>query len=428
MRYFTLFSMTAYFTAGTKLPINLINMNISVASRLAHTGEYYFSRKLRELAALNAAGANIISLGIGSPDLPPHPSVTAALTATAALPSAHGYQSYQGTPALRGALAEFYQRHYGVALDPATEILPLLGSKEGLMHIGMTFLEAGDAVLIPNPGYPTYRAVAEICRAEVREYDLTAATGWLPDLGALAATDLSRVKLMLVNYPHMPTGTSASRPFLAELVEFARAHDILLVHDNPYGFVLNETPPTSLLSVPGAKDVALELTSLSKSHNLAGWRVGALVGRADLLADVLRFKSNMDSGMFLPVQQAAVVALALGDAWFQELNATYRARRTLVIELLHALGCAPAPGQVGLFIWAPVPPLYADGYALSDAVLAEARVFLTPGGIFGSNGLGYIRASLCQPEAALREALARVMEMQKGRHAEYSEASLPLIN
>ncbi len=400
-------------------------MTIPTASRLAHTGEYYFSRKLRELAALNAAGANIISLGIGSPDLPPHPSVVAALAATASQPTTHGYQSYQGTPALRGALAEFYQRHYGVALDPATEILPLLGSKEGLMHIGMTFLEAGDTVLIPNPGYPTYQAVAEICGAEVRTYELTAATGWLPDLGVLTASDLSNVKMMLVNYPHMPTGTPAGWPFLTELVEFARAHNILLVHDNPYGFVLNETPPTSLLSIPGAKDVALELNSLSKSHNLAGWRVGALVGRADLLAAVLRFKSNMDSGMFLPVQQAAVAALALGDDWFQELNATYRARRTLVIELLQALGCTPAPGQVGLFIWAPVPPQYADGYALSDAVLAEARVFLTPGGIFGSNGLGYIRASLCQPETLLREALARVVEMQKGRCVESGEAPFP---
>ena len=384
---------------------------MQVASRLAHTGEYYFSRKLRELAALNAAGANIISLGIGSPDLPPHPSVTAALGATAALPTAHGYQGYQGTPALRGAVADFYQRHYGVMLDPATEILPLLGSKEGLMHIGMTFLETGDAVLIPNPGYPTYRAVAEICGAEVREYNLTAAAGWLPDLDALAQTDLSRVKLMLVNYPHMPTGTSADAAFLARLVAFARAHGILLVHDNPYGFILNETPPVSLLAVPGARDVAIELNSLSKSHNMAGWRVGLLAGRADVLASVLRFKSNMDSGMFLPVQQAAVAALALGDDWFVELNATYRARRELVVELLRALGCAPAPGQVGLFIWAAVPPGYADGYALSDAVLAEARVFLTPGGIFGSNGQGYIRASLCQPVALLREALARVVQM-----------------
>ncbi len=381
---------------------------MKIASRLAHTGEYYFSRKLRELAALNAAGANIISLGIGSPDLPPHPSVLAALTTSAARPDAHGYQGYQGTPALRGAVAEFYQRHYGVALDPATEILPLLGSKEGLMHIGMTFLEAGDAVLIPNPGYPTYRAVAEICGADVREYDLTAANGWLPDLDALAATDLSRVKLMLVNYPHMPTGTAAGLPFLTRLVEFATAHNILLVHDNPYGFILNEMPPLSLLAVPGARAVAVELNSLSKSHNLAGWRVGLLAGRADIIASVLRFKSNMDSGMFLPVQQAAVAALALGPDWFAELNATYRARRALVLELLRALGCAPAPGQTGLFIWAAVPAGFADGYALSDAVLAEARVFLTPGGIFGSNGLGYIRASLCQPEALLREALRRV--------------------
>lgn len=381
---------------------------MKIASRLAHTGEYYFSRKLRELAALNAAGANIISLGIGSPDLPPHPSVVAALAESAAQPNAHGYQSYQGTPALRGAMAEFYQRHYGVSLDPATEILPLLGSKEGLMHIGMTFLEAGDAVLIPNPGYPTYRAVAEICGAEVREYDLTEAGGWLPDLAALAATDLARVKLMLVNYPHMPTGTAAGLPFLIELVAFATAHDILLVHDNPYGFILNETPPLSLLAVPGAREVAVELNSLSKSHNLAGWRVGLLAGRADVIANVLRFKSNMDSGMFLPVQQAAVAALCLGHDWLADLNATYRARRTLVVELLQALGCTPAPGQVGLFIWAAVPLGYADGYALSDAVLAEARVFLTPGGIFGSNGNGYIRASLCQPEELLREALRRV--------------------
>ena len=405
-------------------------MNIPIASRLAHTGEYYFSRKLRELAVLNAAGANIISLGIGSPDLPPHPSVTAALAATAAQLTAHGYQGYQGTPALRRAMADFYQRSYGVALDPATEILPLLGSKEGLMHIGMAFLEAGDAVLIPNPGYPTYRAVAEICGAEVREYDLTAANGWLPDLDALAQTDLSQVKLMLVNYPHMPTGTAAGLPFLTRLVAFAKAHDILLVHDNPYGFILNETPAVSLLAVPGAREVAIELNSLSKSHNMAGWRVGLLAGRADVLADVLRFKSNMDSGMFLPVQQAAVAALALGDDWFRELNDTYRARRELVLALLRALGCEPAAGQVGLFIWAAVPTGFADGYAMSDAVLAEARVFITPGGIFGSNGLGYVRASLCQPEALLREALARVeergrpqlQEEAQARHAEQSEA------
>ena len=389
-------------------------LSVSLASRLAHTGEYYFSRKLRELAALNVAGADIINLGIGSPDLPPHPGVIAALAATAALPTAHGYQGYQGSPALRSAMAGFYQRHYGVALDPNTEILPLLGSKEGLMHVAMTFLEAGDAVLIPNPGYPTYRAVADISGAEVREYDLTADTNWLPDLAALAGTDLTNVKLMFVNYPHMPSGAAASPEFLAELVAFARQHGILLVHDNPYGFILNETPPLSLLSVPGAREVALELNSLSKSHNLAGWRVGMLVGRADLLAAVLRFKSQLDSGMFLGVQQAAVAALALGDDWFAGLNATYRARRELVRALLEKLGCRPAPGQTGLFLWAAVPPAYADGYALSDAVLAGARVFLTPGGIFGSNGLGYVRASLCQPEAVLREANERMGEWVNG--------------
>jgi len=400
-------------------------MHIPIASRLAQTGEYYFSRKLRELAALDAAGARIINLGIGSPDLPPHPSVTAALAAGAAQPGAHGYQGYQGTPALRGAMAAFYQRHYGVALDPACEVLPLLGSKEGLMHIAMTFLEAGDAVLIPNPGYPTYRAVAEISGAEVREYDLTAARGWLPDLDALAETDLSRVKLMLVNYPHMPTGASADVAFLTRLVAFAQAHGILLVHDNPYGFILNETPPVSLLAVAGAREVALELNSLSKSHNLAGWRVGMLCGRADLIAAVLRFKSNMDSGMFLPVQQAAVAALALGDDWFRALNATYRARRALALELLQALGCAPAPGQVGLFVWAAVSAGFVDGYALSDAVLAGARVFITPGGIFGSNGLGYVRASLCQPENVLREALERVEQWKKPVMLSEAEASLP---
>lgn len=387
-------------------------MQVQAAQRLAHTGEYYFSQKLRELAALNQAGADIINLGIGSPDLPPHPSVTAALTATAALPTAHGYQSYQGVPALRAAMTDWYARNYGVALDPAAEVLPLLGSKEGLMHVGMAFLDPGDEVLIPNPGYPTYRAVAQLCGATVREYDLHAATNWLPDLAALAATDLSQVKLMLVNYPHMPTGARADAAFLAQLVAFAHQHRIMLVHDNPYSFILNEEPPLSLLAVPGAREVALELNSLSKSHNLAGWRVGLLAGRADWLREVLRFKSNMDSGMFLPVQHAAVAALALGPEWYAGLNAIYRTRRAVVLELLHALGCRPAPAQTGLFVWAAVPPRYPDGYALSDEVLAEARVFITPGGIFGRNGQGFVRVSLCQDEAVLRRAVARIQQAQ----------------
>ncbi|NVO85526.1 pyridoxal phosphate-dependent aminotransferase [Hymenobacter terrestris] len=381
---------------------------MQVASRLQHTQEYYFSQKLREIAALNQSGEPVINLGIGSPDLPPHPRVVATLTEAAQRPDAHAYQSYQGVPALRQAMAGWYQRQYGVTLDPATETLPLLGSKEGIMHISMTFLESGDEVLLPNPGYPAYRAAAQLSGATPRDYDLTAENNWLPDLEALARQDLRRVKIMWVNYPHMPTGTPPPPGFFERLVAFATAHDILLVHDNPYSFILNEQPAQSLLAVAGAREVVLELNSLSKSHNLAGWRVGLLAGRADLLQQVLRFKSNLDSGMFLPVQLAAVVALGLDDSWHQELNARYAARRELVLELLAQLGCYPIPGQVGLFVWAAVPPAYADGYALSDALLHQARVFLTPGGIFGSNGNGYIRVSLCQPPKVLQAALKRV--------------------
>lgn len=381
-----------------------------VASRLHHIQEYYFSQKLREIEGLNKAGAQIINLGIGSPDMPPHPKVIAALTAAAAQPNTHAYQGYKGVPALRQAMAGWYQRQYGVTLDADTEILPLLGSKEGIIHISMTLLEAGDEVLIPNPGYPAYRAAAHLSGATPLDYDLTEENHWLPDLEALAARDLSRVKLMWVNYPHMPTGTPPPAGFFERLVAFAAAHDILLVHDNPYSFILNTEPAQSLLAVPGAREVALELNSLSKSHNMAGWRVGLLAGRADVLQDVLRFKSNLDSGMFLPVQLAAVEALNLDESWYAELNAHYRARRELVLELLALLGCTVAPHQVGLFVWAKVPAKYPDAYALSDEVLRAARVFLTPGGIFGSNGNGYIRLSLCQPMEVLHQALARVRE------------------
>lgn len=379
-----------------------------VASRLQPIQEYYFSQKLREIEGLNKAGAQIINLGIGSPDMPPHPNVIAALTAAAQQPNTHAYQGYKGVPALRQAMAGWYQRQYGVELNPDTEILPLLGSKEGIIHISMTLLEAGDEVLIPNPGYPAYRAAAHLSGATPLDYDLTEENNWLPDLDALARRDLSRVKLMWVNYPHMPTGTPPPAGFFERLVAFAAAHDILLVHDNPYSFILNTEPAQSLLAVPGAREVALELNSLSKSHNMAGWRVGLLAGRADVLQDVLRFKSNLDSGMFLPVQLAAVEALNLDESWYAELNAHYRARRTLVLELLALLNCTVAPGQVGLFVWAKVPAQYPDAYALSDEVLRAARVFLTPGGIFGSNGNGYIRLSLCQPVEVLQQALARV--------------------
>ncbi|HEX8348428.1 MAG TPA: aminotransferase class I/II-fold pyridoxal phosphate-dependent enzyme [Hymenobacter sp.] len=384
-------------------------MQISTAQRLAHTGEYYFSQKLREIEGLNKAGADIINLGIGSPDMPPHPSVIQALTASAEQPNTHAYQGYKGTPALREAIAGWYQRSYGVPLNPDTEVLPLLGSKEGIMHICMTFLQEGDEVLIPNPGYPTYRAAAQLSGATILDYDLTAESGWLPDLQDLAQRDLSRVKLMLVNYPHMPTGAQATPEFFAELIAFAKAQNILLVHDNPYSFILNDQP-TSLLATPGAKDVVLELNSLSKSHNMAGWRVGMLVGRADLLQDVLRFKSNMDSGMFLPVQRAAVAALQLGDDWYQELNSHYRARRELVFELLTTIGCTFDRNQTGLFVWAAIPAGYADGYAVSDKFLAEARVFITPGGIFGSNGNPFVRVSLCQPEKVLKASLERIVK------------------
>ncbi|GGG39426.1 pyridoxal phosphate-dependent aminotransferase [Hymenobacter glacieicola] len=383
-------------------------MHVSVASRLQHTQEYYFSQKLREIEGLNKAGKQIINLGIGSPDMPPHPRVVAALTRAAEQPNTHAYQSYKGVPALRQAMAGWYQRQYGVALDPEAEILPLLGSKEGIIHVSMTFLEAGDEVLIPNPGYPAYRAAAHLSGATPIDYDLTAESHWLPDLDALARRDLSRVKLMWVNYPHMPTGTAADAAFFTKLVAFATAHNILLVHDNPYSFILNTEPPQSLLAVPGAREVVLELNSLSKSHNMAGWRVGLLAGRADLLQEVLRFKSNLDSGMFLPVQLAAVEALNLDATWYQELNTHYAARRELVFELLDTIGCRYSRNQVGLFVWAAVPASYADGYALSDELLYNANVFITPGGIFGSNGNGFIRVSLCQTTAVLHAALGRI--------------------
>ncbi|WP_324674078.1 pyridoxal phosphate-dependent aminotransferase [Hymenobacter sp. GOD-10R] len=384
-------------------------MQISTAQRLAHTGEYYFSQKLREIEGLNKAGADIINLGIGSPDMPPHPSVIKALTESAELPNTHAYQGYKGVPALREAIAGWYERSYGVTLNPDTEVLPLLGSKEGIMHICMTFLQEGDEVLIPNPGYPTYRAAAQLSGATIVDYDLTAERGWLPDLKDLAQRDLSRVKLMLVNYPHMPTGAQATPEFFAELVAFAKTQNILLVHDNPYSFILNDNP-TSLLATPGAKDVVLELNSLSKSHNMAGWRVGMLVGRGDLLQDVLRFKSNMDSGMFLPVQRAAVAALQLGADWYEELNQHYRARRELVYELLTTIGCTFDRQQTGMFVWASIPKSYADGYAVSDKFLHDARVFITPGGIFGSNGNAFVRISLCQPEKVFRAALERIVK------------------
>lgn len=382
-------------------------MQIQVAKRLQGTEEYYFSKKLREIDEMNKNGTKVINLGIGSPDLPPHPSVVAALNEYAALPNTHAYQGYKGIPALRKAMADWYQRFYQVTLNPDTEVLPLIGSKEGIMHICMTYLQEGDEALIPNPGYPTYRSAVNLSGATVVDYNLTAENNWLPDLDALAKKDLSKVKLMWVNYPHMPTGAKTNKDFAKKLIAFAKEHQILICHDNPYSFILNEHPE-SLLQVEGAKDVVLELNSLSKSSNMAGWRIGMLVGDANRINEVLRFKSNMDSGMFQPMQMAAVKALELGKDWYDQLNAIYSARRSKVFELLDLLNCQYSTDQVGMFVWAKIPATAESGYALADEVLQKARVFITPGGIFGSNGNGYIRVSLCQDAAVFSDAIERI--------------------
>lgn len=382
-------------------------MMIQTASRLGDVEEYYFSRKLREIAQMRAEGKQVLNLGIGSPDLPPAPAVIETLHEASKGAGNHGYQSYNGIPELRQAFADWYRDWFQVTLNPVNEILPLIGSKEGIMHISMTYLEAGDEVLVPNPGYPTYSAVARLTGAGIRTYELKAEHHWLPDLDALGRQDLSKVKLMWVNYPNMPTGAQATEAFFYDLIAFAREHQILVVNDNPYAFILNEDQ-RSLLSIPGAMEVALELNSLSKSHNMAGWRAGMLAGRASYLQDILRFKSNMDSGMFRPLQLAAVEALRLPAQWYADLNEVYRRRRSKVFALLDQLQCSYETDQVGMFVWAAIPDHYADGYALSDEVLEKTHVFITPGGIFGSTGEAYIRISLCSTEEVFAEALARI--------------------
>lgn len=384
-------------------------MQIQVAQRLQHTEEYYFSKKLREIDALNQTGENVINLGIGSPDLPPHPSVVETLHEYASLPHTHAYQNYRGILPLRQAIADWYARYYGVLLDANKNVLPLIGSKEGIVHICMTYLTEGDEALFPNPGYPAYSAAVRLSGATGIPYTLTPENNWLPDLDALAKTDLSRIKLMWLNYPHMPTGAPAKESFFNEVVAFAKQHQILLCHDNPYSFILNEQPK-SLLSTEGAMDVAIELNSLSKSVNMAGWRVGMLVGSESRINEIIRFKSNMDSGMFLPLQMAAAKALSLGPDWYSKLNDIYRKRREKVYQLLDKLACTYDKAQAGLFIWAKIPESYADGYALSDDVLRQARVFITPGGIFGNAGLDYVRVSLCATETTLDQACERIIQ------------------
>ncbi len=380
---------------------------IQAATRMGEVKEYYFSRKLREIAQMRAEGKEILNLGIGSPDLPPSAGVIEELQEHSSKSTSHGYQGYTGIPELRQAFSAWYQEWFDVSLDPNGEILPLIGSKEGIMHISMTYLEPGDEVLVPNPGYPAYRSVANLTGASIREYKLEESLGWTPDLDALAAMDLQKVKIMWVNYPNMPTGAQAQFDFYERLVKFAQAQQILICNDNPYGFILNEKP-VSILSAPGAKEVALELNSLSKSHNMAGWRIGMLGGGAAYLSTILRFKSNMDSGMFRPLQLAAVKALQQPASWYQSINSIYLERRKRVYDLLDLLGCIYDQNQVGMFVWARIPSAYTSGFELSDAVLYKAHVFITPGGIFGSQGDNYIRVSLCSETAVFEEAIRKI--------------------
>ncbi|MBJ6366584.1 pyridoxal phosphate-dependent aminotransferase [Snuella sedimenti] len=379
---------------------------IEAAKRLHTVEEYYFSKKLREVNLLIASGKPVINLGIGSPDMQPPQKVVDALTKGLLDPNAHKYQSYQGLPELREAIASFYKEQFSVSLSPLVEVLPLMGSKEGIMHISMAYLNEGDAVLIPNPGYPTYQSVTRLVGAEPVFYELDADNNWLPDLNALEKQDLSKVKLMWLNYPHMPTGAQPTETLFKDLVAFAKRHHILIVNDNPYSFVLNNNPK-SILSVEGAKTVCLELNSLSKTFNMAGWRVGMVVGDSKHINNVLKVKSNMDSGMFYGIQKGAIEALKCSKMWYSTLNSVYQKRRDLVWQLADALQCKYDKKATGLFVWAKLPVgLKAETFI--DKVLKEQHIFITPGTIFGSQGEGYIRFSLCASEENLEEAITRV--------------------
>ena len=384
-------------------------MIIAPANRTLSVKEYFFSIKNREIARLNAeraaAGLDpVINLGIGSPDGSPSAEAIDALCACARQAGTHGYQSYTGIPELRQAIAGWYARWYGVQLDPASEIQPLMGSKEGILLLSLTFLNAGDKVLVPDPGYPTYTSATRMCEAQLVKYNLVEADGWYPDFEALEAMDLTGVKLMWTNYPNMPTGAPARREVFEKLVAFARKHRILLINDNPYGFILNE--PQSILSVPGAREVCLEMNSLSKSHNMAGWRVGMLVGDADVIKEVLKVKSQMDSGMFRGIQEAAVKALQADPGWYEALNAEYRRRQQVARRIMDALGCTYDSAAGGLYVWGRIPSGTAAEW--SDRILYKAGVFLTPGFVFGSNGANYLRISLCADVPTLERALAKI--------------------
>lgn len=387
---------------------------IKTANRIERVEEYYFSKKLAEVRGLDTPEFPVINLGIGSPDLAPTSKTIAALITTAQKENSHGYQSYKGIPALRQAIGNFYQNTYKVGLNPETEILPLMGSKEGIMHITLAFVNEGEEVLIPNPGYPTYASVANLVGAKVSTYALKESLDWGIDIEELKRRDLSNVKIMWVNFPHMPTGRVASSAELKELVDLAHANKFLIVNDNPYSLILNDAP-ISILAIAGASEVALELNSLSKSHNLAGWRIGWVAGKKEYIDSVLRVKSNMDSGMFLGLQHAAVEALQNGSEWFHELNAVYRKRKAAASKILDSLGCTYSDKQSGLFIWAKVPDRVRDVEKWIDEILYETHVFITPGFIFGDAGKRHIRISLCAPEEKFLEANMRIAKFFKSK-------------
>ena len=380
------------------------------ANRLNFVEEYYFSKKLREVSRLVSEGRDIINLGIGSPDLFPPQSSILALTKSLNYENSHKYQSYQGIPEFRQEISNYYQVFFNTKLCPENEVLPLIGSKEGIMHISMAFLNPGDKVLIPNPGYPTYKSVSQIVGAELVEYNLQADNHWFPDFEAIETQDLTDVKIMWVNYPNMPTGQPASMALFKRLVAFGKKHNILIVNDNPYSFILNDNP-LSIFSIPEAKDIALELNSLSKSHNMAGFRVGMVAGNAEFINHILKIKSNMDSGMYKPLQLAAVKALKSEPDWYKAINAEYAQRRKLVYDIFDKINATYSTDQKGMFVWAKIPDGNKDAYAFSDLFLHEASVFLTPGGIFGSNGDNYIRISLCSPQDKLKESLKRIEQV-----------------
>ncbi|MDR0961923.1 MAG: aminotransferase class I/II-fold pyridoxal phosphate-dependent enzyme [Mediterranea sp.] len=381
--------------------------SVRPAERLAGVSEYYFSRKLKEVAQMNADGLDVISLGVGSPDLPPSQATIERLCDEAHNPAGHGYMPYNGIPELRRAFAEWYARWFGVTLNPTDEILPLIGSKEGILHTTLAFVNPGEQVLVPNPGYPTYTSLSTLLGAEVVYYNLTEKSGWLPDWDELERIDTSKVKLMWVNYPHMPTGTNATPQLYERLVDFARRRNLIIVNDNPYSFILNDRP-LSILSVEGAKECCIEFNSMSKSHNMPGWRIGMLASNPAFVSYIIKVKSNIDSGMFRAMQLAAATALEAERDWYDGNNRNYASRRRLAGQIMEALGCTYDPNQSGMFLWGRIPDKYADVEELTERVLHEARVFVVPGFIFGSNGARYIRLSLCCKEERLEEALKRI--------------------